>query len=945
MRASIGLASLVAVVLAAPLLDCTSFPAIVPGTCGNAVVDPGEDCDSFPQGDGTVCGAANGPAPCRLLCGSLAPQAKCPAGWGCGSKGICAQPSGTFAQVGGAISAGAWRVDLGDFDGNGTLDAMTRGVVGTRGFSEIRVQFFDDTFAVADTFVPSALIAGPQIVDMNGDGLADIAFQYADVDGIVGVGVMTGSASRKMTQVPYPVIELPGVVRYYALPFDDGTFATCAYNQSNGATNLLDLAPKIPQSTIAPLAQGMTPSLVGGFVLAPVFVNPLHPCDNLVFAYGGAPGPQNDVNVVSPCTTGAGDNWGNVSSVEVTIDPLDYILYPPQVADVDGDGNLDLLIPVARAAATETVVAYSDGKGAFWQRSGRTGVMNKATALLQYTQTSPDGGTSQSPIGAILATGDLNGDGVKDLVTAEGIFLSYASSPPAWTATVTGHAWTNAIIGDFNRDGAPDVFAANGGTPNLFFFAGTPVASGGPAPAGDGGTTGEGGSGVDAATASPTVGLSPAFVATSGAPSHFAIGDYDGDGTNDLAFSQTDPTGDGSDDVDIVYGVPFQFPGAPVPVGRFQTVEQTLTIPATATTALSLVVVSAPQAAPTSESFITYLPSTGARPPLSSFVLNTPTNAPAPFGNVEAFVAAGFTQGMFPDVAALAFDVDTQGQTFPPGGNPVSRTWFMPTSGSPAQFNPPVRDASTLPATLQPAGPGGHYVSTLMTAGDVTGDGVPDSILAGPSCAPEEKPGSCILDGTLLVGTFQSATGTFSYVSSPLKGIVVTEEGQLALDDVDGDGKLDVVILSGSTADPGAGTDASCLSPRSLWVLWNDGSGGFSMASATQVPAGTMGCDSPRAFTFINLDATTPKVILYITRTAVLYAQLGASRTLTSQPLGSGISSTSRKDCCATNYTGNELTGIAAGDIDGDGVDDFAVVNNADLYVYRGVARTPGPVQ
>jgi hypothetical protein len=232
-----------------------------------------------------------------------------------------------------------------------------------------------------------------------------------------------------------------------------------------------------------------------------------------------------------------------------------------------------------------------------------------------------------------------------------------------------------------------------------------------------------------------------------------------------------------------------------------------------------------------------------------------------------------------------------------------------------------------------------------MTAGDVTGDGVPDSILAGPSCAPDAKPGSCIGNGTLLVGTFQTATKTFSYVSSPLDGIVISEDGQLALDDVDGDGKLDVVLLSGSTADPGAGTDPSCMSPRSLWVLWNDGSGGFSMASATQVPAGTIGCDTPRAFTFLNLDAATPKVILYVTRTAVLYAQLGASRTLTSQPLGSGLAATSRKDCCAASYTGNELTGIAGGDIDGDGVDDFVVVNNADLYVYRGVARTPGTVQ
>jgi len=38
-----------------PLVDgCADLPAITHGTCGNAVLDPGEDCDSFAS-NGQFC--------------------------------------------------------------------------------------------------------------------------------------------------------------------------------------------------------------------------------------------------------------------------------------------------------------------------------------------------------------------------------------------------------------------------------------------------------------------------------------------------------------------------------------------------------------------------------------------------------------------------------------------------------------------------------------------------------------------------------------------------------------------------------------------------------------------------------------------------------------------------------------------------------------------------
>jgi hypothetical protein len=953
------LLSLLGGVVGAVLCDCTTFPAILADTCGNGVVDPGEDCDSVGQGPGTQCGTTGSQA-CHLVCPASASGAAmgsgsdagsgsgptCPSGWGCGSDGICRQPSGAFQRIGSPITAGAWRVDLGDFDGNGTLDAMTRGKIDARGFSQIRVQYLDTTLAPQSTFVPAPLVGEPQIVDMNGDGRKDVVFGYADVFGIIGVGVMTGNADATMTQVPYPVIQLPGEVRYYAVPFDDGGYNTCAYNQNNGATNLLDLSPSSAKSppTIVSLASGASPpTLVGGFVLAPVFVDPTqHPCDNIVFAYGGAMAATNEVNVVSPCMPGAGDNWGDVSIVSIAIETGYYIPRAPQVADVDGDGLLDVLVPVTKpmAPSAQTAIAYNNGHGGFGAQPGGAGMQNLARELLQGTSTLSDGGTNLTPMGPVIATGDLNGDGVADFVVAGGIFLSRGKALPyAWSVAGVDHDWTDAVVADFNRDGALDVFAGNATIPDLDFFAGAKTTS---AAQVDGGVDGGG----DAASPPPANALSQAFVPTSGGVSHFSSGDFDGDGTNDLAFSQIDATGDGSDDIEIIYGSPFQFPGAPVAVGRFASVQQTLMVPASASEPLSLVVVSSPVGNPPNPvSLITYLPSTGARPPLSSFVLNTTSaSGTTSFGDALAFVAAPFTAGAFPDVAAIAYEVNDQGNIPASGGTSgTTDTWVMPTSGTGAQFGAPVLGPA-IPSSLVPDGPGARYFSTLMASADVNHDGIPESIVVGPaSCGPNVGPVACAQsgNGTLLVGTYDATTQGFSYASDPLPGIVVSQQGQLAVTDVDGDGSPDIVLLSGSIADAGGSTNAVCQAARSLWVLWNDGSGGFSIGNAVMVVAGTTGCNSPRAFTLLRRDPSLPPAIVYVTRSTARYVALGPSRALTVEPIGSQISQVDPANCCnASSYSGDEYTGVGGGDIDGDGVDDFILVNNGDLYVYQGVPKT-----
>jgi hypothetical protein len=871
---------LVPLALAGLLLDCRNLPAIAGDTCGNAVIDPGEDCDTFPVGAGTYCRPPGSDGACRLDCKAMSGHT-CPTGWGCGTDGICRQPSGRFSRASAPIAANAWRVATGDFDGDGRADVLARAAIDATGASKARIHYYepqtDHTLALADTLVVGPTLASPQLADFDGDGLTDLGFVLPGSGGGGGIDVMLGQNDRTLAPVAYPAVTIPGkaaiahVREYNGLADDDVVF----FSDMGPALFLIQLGAS-PEPFAKP---GVGPEAMVAPLVGAHFVDKpgLESCDQVVVTY------VDHADVYSPCRIVNGAIVPNSSGVPTTVQAGIEKLGGAVAGDVDGDGHIDLILGVqgtlSGAAALIAYVAYGVGDGTFHADDGTQNQAHKLRLLYTGTPVSPDGGADAGLDGGAdaggdagsgglatefrlpVAAGDLDGDGRADFVTPDRIIVSVPNTNEYFVTQIKNQGqWTDARIADMTADGLPDVVAVSAGVLDADFFVGT------------------GG-----------LGLNPFSLSSSGPVSDVEVGDFDGDRVVDVALAEGAADPSQPNDVAIAWGQAFAPPLDPSPVGQFATIGEIVARQRPVTTLSDLVVLST-AAGQSSTSQLAFLIGNGDRQPLAPYALIDQKLTVQPLG----IVAGPFLKAGEMDIVAVGEDFDSQYvfQGF--------RYWLAPATKPAPQFMPAVASGA-LPAEFKPVygiASLTPHLDMLMAAGDLDGSGTFSAVAVAPLGLESQ---SALVPAKAGPGP---TINSFAEMQVPAR---VSPEGQLEFSDVDGDGKPDAVLLTGANTDQ-----------RQLLVAFNQGMAMFDSAHALGVNTAT---ETPQGFAFVHVDLQGPPRIAYVTRTSLVLAKIDpATRSVTSYTQIDMPSSAS---------------GVASGDIDGDGVEDLVIADSGNIIVLR----------
>lgn len=957
---------------------CNELEDIPKNDCGNGIVEEHEDCDSFgaPDQPGTACSPPGGPDECRFDCssgdlnegaggGAGEPARACPTGYACGVHGSCRAPTGRFERLGEPILEDIFSIQIADFDGDKLSDVITVGG------QEVRVRYYDENGDVATkATVPTS---GGQIAlgHLTDDKNADFAFNVG-----TGFGVMRGQNNKSIAPTQYPIevdpkgmqISLIGLEGLPDQPGDevlafltDGKMFGLLVDPESALTNPMaptGLAITNPSAVLMPIATGN------------VLTGPSGPaCDEIVLTHGN--GDVNDadpgsIDVVTPCevdaVSGAYKFNLNTSFKPLKL-PADHkVKSSARVVDINDDAVPDVIVGAVAPCATGLCcfldVAYGTASDALSSTLDPTDVPDMAMSPLLFFEGADDMEVSLGDCANIdnavgserpfpLAVGDLNGDGIGDIVDANrvwqgvlacnaGVGAACVNAPPDAVTIVYGLVpqqvgpWTEAAIADFNRDGVPDIIGGSSSTLGLDFYQGAKSASGD----------------IDAP-------LSAFQISTRGPTSNLTVGNFDGDLAPDLAFSQAnafDPSA--GDSLAVLFGKPLEPPSTIIEMGELHTLKQLVAgnfahyTFSNDSLADLLAVTEQPDTDPKSKSGVKdetlLLPGTtnrqlqspvrlGRRDDMSlggkKFILTL---------DVPGRIVLGqFTADSHADAAVLAhrYDVTLTGDPMNPDVkvDDYFPLWMLQSSGE-AEFEglqkgnmsvepskstewPSLTDALRKEAFAEN--------NSAMVAVDLTKDGLDEVLIF----VPNKKDSS----NRLFLATVGGQSWTFeekaplSLQSNPAFKWVNNIQTVVADADGDAEKKQDVVVLvEGRETDPDTSVEEDHYH---LVILWNQGN--TSLDVMTELPKivnpETGATEEPLAFAVLRATANTSVDIAVTTATGTYLSEVDAATRALSTPVR------------VEGVPGG--TAIAAGDVNGDGLDDLVIGNSGEASVFLGVPQ------
>lgn len=911
---------LIALILAVGLsaATCADLTGPQEGVCGNGILDPGEDCDWGGETRREVGGF--GCSACQYLCDD---EGACPDDYVCDTDGqLCWAPSYVFARVSdldlASSSAGPLYTEVTDLrsaelDGAAPRELVILGRQDTEEERVVVAGFETSGELGALSLVQRGLKRGVPLAAGGGEPgtlfvaphprAASLLSLVGRKDGTIvpGLGGQWGGVPEGSWLTPGVKQNESGTLGYVAL-FGDGR-STLAFDGLLGPVVLetpllvqldLDLAPGLvlgKRVAVAPLVAG-GPELLG------VGARSADPAESRVLLYP-------DVPLFEPLrlTLPPGKNLDAAGGV--------------WFAHTNADEHLDVLVALDDGS---TYRAFGLGNYAF-------------TSSLGLAE--PD--YSLSPVPYIvaahpLAAGLIDGDDRTDFVLkTQGIALSAPDDLSSFStpcSNILGDVpyycgrhgvaldnsdlptWVEAVLADFNADGRTDV-AAVGIDKQVDVFTASYGASG-------------------------SAVLLPREIPAAGAPRALTVTDLDGDLVSDLAF--TVPADDGARALFVSYGAASGAMSDPALV----TVANEIADVSSISTGRDLFVLwrdadtEASEAEPAS---LTWSSVTGGadRAPLAQLLLPCPHAASLTDEElvVPQQLAAGPFLGPRSDVALLYRDCLTQvdaaerlvliPSTEHGGLAPVLEE---PVDLFGACIGEPIETCYQAQRAFRPAGldldvPSGFSHNALMLAADVFPGGESEVVLVGP-----DGDGAQVI----VAGALAGGPPRFEVLQQfALDGLAVGGDydaqgtrGGLAVGDVDGDGWLDLVILTRPTDDgllpdllvvPGSadGLDPDALVPLGELGVWPSAFESSYWGSVSDVRA------------FALLDVNDDKVIdALVVASPTDLASISATW---DEELSEGYVSKA--------YGVPGVTRLTVGHFDGDNLLDFAAATSREALVFR----------
>jgi hypothetical protein len=880
---------------AAVFLHCATLHEIAVDTCGNGVVDADEDCEPYQA----TCSPA-----CRLQCDA---SSSCPVGWGCGTDNICRQMKGTFDGAKAAVSTNIVTLVAGDFDGDHRTDIIGSPPFGSAGGS--RVHYFDGDGNLGATTLLDLAIPLAIARDLDKDGRDDIGFSYRD-QRFGAFGVLAGRSDRTFSTLVFPSVTVPGLAQYNVitrgpnthLPDDIGSCAI-GVGSDNFLHNLCG----------ASLAGGIY-NLKVDFGAADVLGNPavgvIHEsaldadraCGEIVFVTAKI------VHIASPCqlNPSGGISWSsgpNATPLEVPLPVGFSVVGNPYIGPVEGLDRDNLLIGGMQNNLPSFLIYR---KGLTPDKPGTFDMLAPAFHNDEHNQLP-------------LASADFDGDGTVDFVFPNGITMNRPVGdagkdfvkkiyPPRDSLT-----WSNARVGFFNDDALPDVLVSFDNSLDVDVL----------------------GNASEGRFTSFTVRSDKVVRAV-------MSGDFDGDRIQDVAYVQADDdlTKLGTSELVYAFGNANGTPDAPRVVGKFKAAVGLGALRDANTGVDSMAVVESlidPTNAANNQTAVSVVYGSGARQQIAPlFMLDTKSLGaaaaegagaaaigPQAFNQQERFwQPISFNVGSFTTKGTQEIMSISTGILYAPGSQDPIDLKHSPTGVWLASADPsavggldPFKEVQDL---IQVAGVdrdnnanGGFNVRTIVATGDLdpaTGTGTDEAVSVSQLDVGQAN--------VVVIHLAANGPPTPDGINS-IPNAEVSGGDPIRLVDLDGDNVLDVVFVT------------KIGGKRTLNVIRGDGKGSLRKQEliTLKLPVRDGSADADiLGFAPIvtgRLNSAVDRVELaVITASSLTLAKLRLN--------GGGFDTTD-----LTNHISGSpnLTGVASGDVNGDGVPDLAVADGGAIRV------------